>query len=106
MSRRLAAWNAARARAGKVSLRHGIGIHTGAVLAGSIGSLDCLAYALVGDAVNLASRIQSLTKELGSNILVSGATRDRLADPSALERVTAARVKGRSAEVEVYRLAT
>jgi class 3 adenylate cyclase len=35
----------------------------------------------VGDAVNLASRIQSLTKELGSNILVSGATRDRLADP-------------------------
>jgi class 3 adenylate cyclase len=106
MSRRLAAWNAARARAGKVSLRHGIGIHTGAVLAGSIGSLDRLAYALVGDAVNLASRIQSLTKELGSNILVSGATRDRLADPSALERVTAARVKGRSAEVEVYRLAT
>jgi class 3 adenylate cyclase len=35
MSRRLAAWNAARARAGKVPLRHGIGIHTGAVLAGA-----------------------------------------------------------------------
>jgi adenylate cyclase len=106
MSRRLADWNAARARVGKGPLRHGIGIHTGTVLAGSIGSRDRLAYTLVGDAVNLASRIQSLTKELGGDILVSGATRDRLADPSALERVTAARVKGRSAEVEVYRLAT
>jgi len=106
MSRRLAGWNEARAGQGKRPLRNGIGIHTGTVLAGSIGSLDRLSYALVGDAVNLASRIQSLTKELGSNILVSGATRDRLADPSALERVTAARVKGRSAEVEVYRLAT
>ena len=105
MSRRLADWNAGRARAGKAPLRHGIGIHTGTVLAGSIGSRDRLSYALVGDAVNLASRIQSLTKELGGDILVSGATRERLADPTLLERVTAARVKGRSAEVEVYRLA-
>ena len=106
MSRRLAAWNAERARAGKPPLRHGIGIHTGTVLAGSIGSRDRLSYALVGDTVNLASRIQGLTKDVGVEILVSGATQERLADPSALIRVSAARVKGRSAEVEVYRLPT
>jgi adenylate cyclase len=58
----------------------------------------------VGDAVNLASRIQGLTKELGGEILVSGSTRDRLGDSGALVRVAAARVKGRAAEVEVYRL--
>jgi class 3 adenylate cyclase len=104
MSRRLAAWNGERTRAGKAPLRHGIGIHTGTVLAGSIGSRDRLSYALVGDAVNLASRIQSLTKELGTEILVSGATQARLADPAALARVTTTRVKGKSDEVAVYRL--
>ena len=71
MRRRLAAWNAARERAGKIPLRHGIGIHTGSVLAGNIGSAERHSYALVGDPVNLASRIQSLTKEFGSDILVS-----------------------------------
>ena len=105
MRRRLAAWNRARAETGKPALRHGIGVHSGTVLAGSIGSPDRLAYALVGDAVNLASRLQSLTKELGADILISGTTRARVADPATLVRVTAARVKGRSAEVEVYRLA-
>ena len=104
MSRRLAAWNGERARTGKAPLRHGIGIHTGTVLAGGIGSRDRLSYALVGDAVNLASRIQSLTKELGTEILVSGATQARLADPAALARVTTVRVKGKSDEVQVYRL--
>ena len=106
MSRRLAEWNRARARAGKPPLRHGIGVHSGTVLAGSIGSPDRLAYALVGDAVNLASRLQGLTKEVGGEILVSGTTRARLADRAALVRVTAAHVKGRSAQVEVYRVAS
>jgi adenylate cyclase len=105
MRRRLAAWNRARAETGKPALRHGIGVHSGTVLAGSIGSPDRLAYTLVGDAVNLASRLQSLTKELGADILISGTTRARVADPATLVRVTTARVKGRSAEVEVYRLA-
>ena len=54
---------ARRARAG-APLRNGIGIHTGTVLAGNIGSSDRLSYALVGDSVNLTSRMQALTKEL------------------------------------------
>ena len=58
---------------------HGIGIHTGTVLAGNIGGAERLSYALVGDPVNLASRIQGLTKDFEVDILVSGATRKRLA---------------------------
>ena len=104
MRRRLADWNAARARAGKIPLRHGIGIHTGSVLAGNIGSAERHAYALVGDPVNLASRIQSLTKEFGADILVSGDTRRRLDGLFALVQLPAVRVKGKSVEVEVYRL--
>jgi len=104
MRRRLAAWNAAREQAGKIPLRHGIGIHTGSVLAGNIGSAERHSYALVGDPVNLASRIQSLTKEFGSDILVSGDTRRQLDARFDLVQLPAVRVKGKSLEVEVYRL--
>jgi class 3 adenylate cyclase len=104
MRARLAAWNAARAGGGQVPLGHGIGIHTGTVLAASIGSADRLSYALVGDAVNLASRIQGLTREAGTDILLSAETRRRLGGEFAIEALPAMRVKGRSEEVEVYRL--
>ena len=104
MRRRLAAWNAARGVAGDTPLRHGIGIHTGPVIAGNIGNAERLAYTLVGDAVNLASRLQSLTKELGCDILVSADTRRHLDGDFALMPLPAVRVKGKSDEVEVFRL--
>src|SRR4030095_4840561 len=102
---RLEAWTETRRAAGAIMLRHGVGIHTGEVLAASIGSPERLSYALVGDPVNLASRIQDLTKEVGAEVLVSGATVRRLKEPVALEALPAVRVKGRTAEVEVYRAA-
>jgi len=105
MRDRLRHLNARRAEGGKPPLRNGIGVHTGTVLAGSIGSAERLTYALVGDAVNLASRIQGLNKELGTDILVSEATRSQLAGGIALEALPAVRVKGKSVEVSVYRAA-
>jgi adenylate cyclase len=104
MRARLAAWNAGRQRAGRPPLHNGIGIHTGTVLAGNIGSADRLSYALVGDAVNLASRLQSLTRELAADVLVSGTTRARLDGDLPLVSLPAVKVKGRVAEVEVYAL--
>jgi adenylate cyclase len=104
MRARLRGWNADRQAASKPPLRHGIGIHTGTVLAGNIGSSERLSYALVGDPVNLASRIQNLNKELGSDILISGATRRLLKGPFELAPLPAVKVKGKSAEVEVYKV--
>ena len=101
---RLAAWNAGRAATGRPPLHNGIGIHTGTVLAGNIGSADRLSYALVGDSVNVASRLQGLTRELHADVLVSGTTRARLDGDLPLRPLPAVRVKGRTAEVEVYAL--
>ena len=104
MGRRLDDWNSARRAAGKAGLRHGIGIHTGTVIAGNIGSDERMSYALVGDAVNLASRIQALNKDFGTQVLVSGVTQARLSSTVGLEALPAVHVKGRSAEVAVFAL--
>ncbi len=104
MRSRLNAWNAQREVVGKIALRHGIGIHTGTVIAGNIGSAERLSYALVGDAVNLTSRIQALNKDFGTHILISSVTRARIESTYALKALPSVRVKGRSAEVEVFSL--
>ncbi len=105
MQQRLEAWNHKRRQAGLRTLEHGIGIHSGTVVAGNIGSAQRMSYALVGDAVNVASRIEALNKDFGSHILISGVTRSGLREPiPMMQALPAVRVKGRTAEVEVYRL--
>ncbi len=104
MRRRLGVWNAERAAAGRPPFRHGIGIHTGRVLAANIGSPDRLSYALVGDPVNVASRIQGLTKDAGTDILVSADTTQQLLAPPALAAVAAMTMKGKSTAVDLYRV--
>jgi adenylate cyclase len=74
------------------------------VLAGNIGSAERLSYALVGDPVNLASRIQGLTKDFQADILISEATRRRLDAAFQVEELPAVKVKGRSVEVNVYKV--
>jgi hypothetical protein len=81
-----------------------IGIHTGRVLAGNIGSPDRLSWTLVGDPVNVASRLQGLNKDFGSDILLSAETARRLEAPANLEPLSAVTVKGKATAVEVYRV--
>jgi adenylate cyclase len=105
MNQRLVELNEGFSKQGWPALRHGIGIHTGEAIAANIGSPDRLSYLLVGDTVNLASRLQGLTKELGREIIISQATRSRLGDDLPLKELPTTRVKGKSQPVEIFALA-
>ena len=104
MRSRLEVLNARRAQWRKRPLRHGIGIHTGIVLARVIGSTGHLFHALIGDAVIVASRIQELNKTVASDILVSASTRDRMSRRHDFVELGAMMLRGRAADVTVYQL--
>jgi len=85
----------------------GIGINSGMVIAGSLGSEERLEYSVLGDAVNVASRLESLNKEADGgayHILISQETSRRLDDKFEIEFVGDFALKGREAETSVYRV--
>ncbi len=96
--------NLERSAREKPPFSHGIGIHSGKVLAGNSGSEEQSAYALIGNTVNVASRIQALTKELGCDILVSQETVDGLQDSFKMDKQPPRMVKGYSRPVIVHRI--
>ena len=87
-------FNEDRRRAGDAVFQIGIGIANGPVIAGTLGSPERMNYTVIGDAVNLASRIEGLTKAYGAEILICGSTSDAMAGPTLRRRVDVVRVKG------------
>jgi class 3 adenylate cyclase len=86
-------------------LRIGIGINTGGVIAGTIGGGGKLEFTLIGDTVNIAARVEQLTKTTGDAILLTHRTVDALASrPPGLVDRGSHEVKGKSAAVKVFGL--
>jgi two-component system sensor histidine kinase ChiS len=102
--RALEAHNVERMKSGEKPLAIGVGANTGLLTLGTIGGKNRINCGVIGDSVNLAARVESMTKMYGASFLISEFTRDKLKDPSAyaLRVVDRVRVKGKQKPVTVY----
>jgi adenylate cyclase len=87
---------------GGPALKIGIGLGSGPAIAGQIGSPDRMNYTVIGPPANLASRIESLTKAYGSNILICGETYKRLTRPVPARQVDVVILQGRETPTAIY----
>lgn len=102
MVRALAALNAERATRGAPPFDIGIGINSGEMVAGNIGSDQVMSYTVIGDAVNLGARLESLNKEYGTRIIISEATRALLRGQYDVRPLGTVTVKGKTQPVEIF----
>ena len=104
MVKELGELNRAWAAKGMAQLDIGIGVNSGDMIAGNIGSSSIMSYTVIGDNVNLGSRLESLNKEYKTRIIISDATRTRLKVPYDVRPLGDVVVKGKSKAVAIYEI--
>ncbi|MBF0289899.1 MAG: hypothetical protein HQM14_18955 [SAR324 cluster bacterium] len=106
MQKALEQWNDDRALQGESRIATGIGIHSGTVMIGTVGSEQRMDFTVLGDDVNLASRIEGLTKQYGAGIMISASILRLLRDPTQYQHreLDWVKVKGKSEPVELYEI--
>jgi adenylate cyclase len=98
----MAALNQRNSASSRAPLNYGIGVHVGDVMYGNIGSSTRLDFTVIGPAVNMASRLEALTKQLGKTVLLSRAFAEQVAPQFELERVGEHAVRGFSEPIELF----
>ncbi|TGJ98520.1 HAMP domain-containing protein [Leptospira langatensis] len=102
MRKALLRFNQGRGGDKKPIIRIGCGLNFGPVIAGQIGSEERLEYTVIGDAVNLASRVEALNKPFGTDVLITQDLYDRVRDIFAVEKMQAIKVKGKEDPQQIY----
>lgn len=104
MRESLVTFNEKRKAQGKEELMIGIGLHCGEAIAGTIGSDERMEYTVIGDTVNLTSRIESSTKAFGTDLLISETIIEEIKDDYWIEEAGKAEVKGKSKPITMYKV--
>jgi len=104
MSSSLKNFNIERTNAGLAKIAIGIGIHFGQVVVGTIGSANRLEYTVIGDTVNIASRLEAATKELKREIVFSQEVRDHIAEDIKTVLLGSIEIRGHGIPMQVYSL--
>lgn len=104
MQRALTAYNAQRQQSGHAPIRIGIGINTGSLMLGTVGGPNRMDSTVISDAVNLAARLENLTKTYGVTLLISHHTYEQMRYPQhyCIRKIGVATVQGKTQAVTVY----
>ena len=102
MTEKLWLWNIERESRGQAPIDHGIGLNTGNVVSGNIGSPKRMDYTMIGDGVNLAARLESACKQYSAHLLISEFTRAELKGTYRIRDIDDVIVKGKTEPVGVY----
>jgi len=102
MIERLKKFNEELKAEGVKEIRFGIGIYTGPVIIGNVGSEMRLEYTVIGDTVNVASRLEGVNKELQTTLLVGESAKNKIKGKYAFKSMGSVSVKGRKEPLQVY----
>ncbi len=95
-------WNEIRVADGKLAIDHGVGLNTGTVVSGNIGSPKRMDYTMIGDGVNLAARLESACKQYSAHVLISEFTKAKLKGTYRMRDVDMVVVKGKTEPVKIF----